>query len=932
MRALSLIMLASLPAAGWSYTLVSPNPTVVPHDQPYFTSDIRNTELIYTEKNKPFAEHVAGLELYLQPVYEASFGFEMSEQLSVGLISDFNQIANGFSTQFPVNRQINYVGGALQVDYFTTTSWLDTLIYHETAHNYQINPRNNPVSSTLYEWFGVGSVITPLIPAITPNLFESSFILEGNAVLNESWHGNGGRLYNGRMTAMTLQQAEKGELTAGLLYNVPLRFPYGERPYVLGGHYQYFLAERFGLGTTNRYFFNRSAYWYWPFMVNTPTLDTFDFHFDTTIAKWSATMAKRAQGLVKAEGEPVGSSQYALPLSSDAEEIFFLTSPTGVRAPELVRIDKQTGDITRKRVEYPSGKLVKQNGSIYSVSGRPVSPWRIYQGLFDDDAVLVEGTEGRIVQGTLSDGRSVYFDVSSSYSEPQLYVGDTFYGEVNSSVLIGPDDALYYFRQDGRQRTLYRNRDPLFSIEGYYGLVEDVDSEGRVYFVANTDLGSGLFRFDGTGIEQVSPADNIAEARLINDETLLVKAVSADDYYYVYQPVQVVDGGPASTHLFWDASANDSKDDTATSSASNDVPAIESDTPQPAPPIDPVALDLDEPYNALLGLRYRGSDLSLFTLTRDNNNGEDDTTLGYSLFVEFADPLTQNSVSLFALRDEDWSQLAGLSYVNRQYFVLAGIKAYGVMAEDLDELLPPDESRGFGMSAELRLPFLEAGYWYGELGAFHYLDYRELEREPTGLQLNLSRITRFGHSLYPNSLFAAEGFAVEDRGDTTSGGSLELSTDFPYEFYAGVSGKYARSSADTVSQFERRGVYLENTPDLLNDDPSMVVIPGLNGETYAREAAYGEVYLSKVFNFDAYAFKFPLSLRREALKLRYRRVDIRDPSRIGDGSFNQYGLGITFDVVGLNILPFQFEAEYVHNDETALADSDVIEARVLVAF
>ena len=90
--------------------------------------------------------------------------------------------------------------------------------------------------------------------------------------------------------------------------------------------------------------------------------------------------------------------------------------------------------------------------------------------------------------------------------------------------------------------------------------------------------------------------------------------------------------------------------------------------------------------------------------------------------------------------------------------------------------------------------------------------------------------------------------------------------------------------------------------------------------------------LSKVFNFDAYAFKFPLSLRREALKLRYRRVDIRDPSRIGDGSFNQYGLGITFDVVGLNILPFQFEAEYVHNDETALADSDVIEARVLVAF
>lgn len=35
--------------------LVSPNPTGVAHDQPYYTQDVRNTRLIFTEANKAVA-------------------------------------------------------------------------------------------------------------------------------------------------------------------------------------------------------------------------------------------------------------------------------------------------------------------------------------------------------------------------------------------------------------------------------------------------------------------------------------------------------------------------------------------------------------------------------------------------------------------------------------------------------------------------------------------------------------------------------------------------------------------------------------------------------------------------------------------------------------------------------------------------------------
>lgn len=915
---LSIAVLGS--GSAWAAPLVQPNPTVVPHDQPYYTSDVRNTRLIYPLDNQDFAEQVAALQPQLQQDYEASFGYEMSERLYVGLISDNNQIANGFSSQFPVNRQMNYVGGALLTDYFTTTSWLDTLIYHETAHNFQVNPRDNAVSAGLYNLLGVGSLFTPVIPAITPNLFESPFILEGNAVLNESRHGNGGRLYNGRLRALTLLQARAGQLTADRLYNRPLLFPYGEAPYVFGGYYQYYLADRFGIDQTNRYFFNRSSYWYWPLLVNSPTRDSFGENFDGLLQQWSDRLATEAEGLVEATGEPIASSQYFTPLNRNDNEVFFLTQETGVRAPELLRIKRQNLTIARERVEHPVGKLVDHEGNLLSVAGRHTSPWRIHQGLFDENAQIVDGTQGRLIQGYLSDGRPVYFDVATSFSEPQLYVGDRFYGTVNSSVLIGNDDALYYFVQDGRQRTLYRNQEPLLTLDTYYALVADVDPDGRIYFISNTEHGSGLFRTDGDAIERISPADNVVDARLANDSTLLIAAVSAGNYYYVLQDLQPEPETPITPRLLWDEPT------TERTGASSKA------TSSPSKPVVPVQLTEQEPYSSLSGLRYQGTDAALSTTMTTLRNGEEESNWLYSISAQFADPLTQNRFSAFALRDSDLSHLAGIGYTNSQYFVLVGVQAYGVASEQLDNLEIPDESRGFGLSAELRLPFLQSGYWYGELAGFHYLDYRKREREPTGGQLSLRRQTWFGHSLYPNSRFELDGFGVDDRGDTVTGGGLELARDFPWQIYGNLSGRYARSDVKTALHLDRRGVNLENTPEVLNNDPSILVIPGLVDSTYAQEAAYGEVQLSKVMNLDAYAFQFPLSLRREAISMRYRRVNVNGSTRGGDVDFDQYGLGLTLDLVVFNIAPIQLTVEYVRSDDTPMTDQNSVNALLAFGF
>jgi len=205
---------------------LSTGTAVVPNDKEYYKYKESNVEIIYTKENLPFAKHSAGIEDSLHKDYEEFYSWELDETLYVGLISSHNQIANGFSSQYPNNRQINYLGGTQMVDYFSVTSWLDTLLYHETAHNYQVNMKANSISQDLHSVLGNGVFITPMIPMIIPNVTENSFMLEGNAVLNESWHGNGGRLYSGRFKAETILQAKAGNIVAGDVYNSKIEFPY----------------------------------------------------------------------------------------------------------------------------------------------------------------------------------------------------------------------------------------------------------------------------------------------------------------------------------------------------------------------------------------------------------------------------------------------------------------------------------------------------------------------------------------------------------------------------------------------------------------------------------------------------------------------------------------------------------------------------------
>ncbi len=863
--------------------------SVVPHDKPYYKHYDKkdNVEMIYTEKNLPFVKQALEIEAPLHKDYEKFFEWKLDTTLYVGLISEHNQIANGFSTQWPLNRQINYVGGTQLVDYFTTTSWLDTLLYHETAHNYQIDVKDSKVSQFLYSIIGNGSFLIPLIPIAVPNVMENSFMLEGNAVLNESWHGNGGRLYSGRFKAETILQAEAGNIVASDVYNSKLAFPYGEIVYIQGGFYNLYMAQKYGLESVNSYFKYKSRDWLWPFYTNATMKVAVGKDFERTLNEFSDEYKALAKEFVKVEGQRVASSQFFSSLGNSDDAIFFLTNESGVRSPELVVLDKESHKVTKSKESFLSGKVLKVDGEYFTQGSRHTSPTRIYQALFSKNAFIKEGTESKMVQAYLHDGREVYFDVASSYSQPQLYVDGELYEQVNSSVIVDRDDNLYYFKQEGKTRTLYKNRTPLLAFEGFYGIVSDVDSKGGVYFVANSKLGSTLYSFKDSTLRRVSRADNIVEARLINDDEVLLSAISAKDYYYVKNELISIDEKPFETKLFFE----DREYYGSYSKKSN---------------TDLGELNLDDRYNSLLDMHYSGSD---FEIGSSQTGG----VIG-SLNVKFGDVLSQNAVNFFVNRDESNITIAGVGYSNSQYLLQYSISAYGVV-----DKADREDTRDSGMILSATLPFYQAGYYYGALSASYFQDYDTKEREPLSGMLSFGVYEQFGVSMYANYLNRINLYAVREREDMIAGGEYAFEHDIGAEFYVGLAAKYSITDSETA--VGERGVKLSNISIGLDMDPSTIDMPSLTNTYYVKEASYSEVSLSKVINLSAYFFTFPLSLQREALYVKYRHYNIESYSQ-NRFFANEETLGLTFSTVFFNSLSLPISFEYIHNDAEFIEDTD----------
>ena len=118
----------------------------------------------------------------------------------------------------------------------------------------------------------------------------------------------------------------------------------------------------------------------------------------------------------------------------------------------------------------------------------------------------------------------------------------------------------------------------------------------------------------------------------------------------------------------------------------------------------------------------------------------DDAGFLFNVSINFADPLTQNALSIFASRNADEYTLGGMSYANTQYFLQYSLSAYGVIDRpDENSSVDRSDKRDFGVVFNAEIPFISEGHYYASLSGSYYQDYESNSRTPASSALNMIR-------------------------------------------------------------------------------------------------------------------------------------------------------------------------------------------------
>jgi hypothetical protein len=761
--------------------------------------------------------------------YEKEYGYKPDSRLFVTLASQKDQIANAFSTQFPLNEQVLYGGGVGKYDYFSITSWLKNLLIHESAHSFQLAPAENTLSKIARKISGHSVAVNPLfVPMMPyPNVTESGYILEGNAVLNESLYGNGGRLYSGYALAETVVQARAGNVTPQKMYNIRYRFPGGEKFYLIGGEFQKFLAQRYGLKRVNSYFKSYSKQPF-PFFGNSVFKRHYGKDFVMLTREFGSDILSHHQGFRPSGGKLLAKSQISIPLERSGDEIYTLIGDKK-SAPKVLKLDMRSNK-TIISGGWRVGKIFKEGEHYYTQSSARTSPTQVSMGLFDQDGYIKKGSASKVWQGRMKNGKEVYLSVPASWDQPHLFVGDRFYGVVNSSVFVRGNN-LYYFKQSGSKRYLYKNHKRLTSFKGYYGKVCDVDSKGRIYFVATSRHGTTAYRYDHGTTWRITSGDDVMSIKLSSVNQAIVQTVTATGYEIKRVRLQ-----PKRARV-----------------ASYDLHIPQHDTGA-----------MERRQDARLGDESKYGELSQMRFSSLQSQSTYNSTDGYGLELKaiWTDPLWQNTLS-FALRYQKQRSLISASYSNSAHMIHWGGKITAVKkATGYDNT----KYRSIGYSAYATLPFLATGYWRGAMGVTYSKPHDDTQREPLGISANLSFRQQFGYSKYPNHYFGIDGFVSKDRDAVYAGVSAAWMHDMPGQTYVKIDGAYMYSSKTDKSR--HIGIKAGKSSSSSSDRAAMN-IPSLDKSYYLKSASRIGLGLYKVFDYEWLNYHFPISLLRESVYLKH---------------------------------------------------------------
>ena len=482
--------------------------------------DSKDFQLIYSKDYEAYSKTLKSELQSLFQLYGNSFGHKPERVYSI-LASSNDQINNGYATILPFNKFMLFNGGSGRIDYFSSPSWVKSLLSHEIAHTHQLSAQDS-TSRSFSTVFG-NSLFSPFVlPFVFPNATLPDFILEGNSIMNESTVGNGGRLYSGHHKAMFLALYPKIDKSRAI--NNHLSFPFMGEKYVVGSYFTLFLVNRDGIDKVNRFFKHHSIHNINPFLLNRSFKEYFGKSFDSLFEEFLLYYSEESRKFRLQNGEKIGSSEGLFNISKNKNGLYLIESKDFQQSTFF----EYNGS---KRVEkgiIDGSRIFDVNGEVLSTRSGYVGVNRLQYGLWSGENSFKKWSLSKNYFD-YHDNKWLYFDVNSSFSRAKLFRDELFIDEVDSSPMFGKDGSVLYFKNSGDSRTLYRDGNKVTAFKGYYSKLVGEDSRENIYFLASSTYGSTLFRTDDSGtIERVLKGDNLICGRLLNDNRAVLTAIESD--------------------------------------------------------------------------------------------------------------------------------------------------------------------------------------------------------------------------------------------------------------------------------------------------------------------------------------------------------------------------------------------------------------------
>ena len=510
-----------------------------PGDNNYYIQKYPTHRIIFDRQYLPYIDELnKKIEYYIRQLNQIHLQ-TIDPRFTIIIASSQIQISNALAAVYPFLHVKIFPSGVEILNPFASHLWFDFTFIHELNHLFQVNYTIFPNFMKIKRPF-LG-MLFPYLNFLLPSLFT-----EGDSVFKESLWGIGGRMYSGEVRALVYSQIKyyknRPRKLAQKLINNHIHPHNNKVQYFHGGYLFTALSNVFSHEKINEFFKNNGQSLISLMTFNYSLKRTFKMNIIDLVRFYIETFKNEATKQKSDINTPLFKTALCPEINRYQNQILLLTTDLQ-STPKLRSYDTRLKTWKSQIIDLPLGKVFYFQNRYYSRSSHSINPYEIIYSLFSSGLQAHPKIRSQFVQD-ISKQDVLAIDTKNNIKDYQLLLNNQFYDTTHSNAVFDSQKNIYYFKQNNNKRTLYKNKQPIFSYSGYYGKLVDVRPDGSIFFIAPSAYGSSVYKYFNNQITRSLSSDTVVQAKTINNKEIIICEVTPGGYVYKKTAIEEIQSNP----------------------------------------------------------------------------------------------------------------------------------------------------------------------------------------------------------------------------------------------------------------------------------------------------------------------------------------------------------------------------------------------------